>query len=213
MQGGRAPSSGRPSPPTKSTERHKFSLVPSCTTRSCSGRCVRISDPKGVLIQLEPLARGYVELGMLWGCDGATGVVAACLRAWAIEPRLSGEGTKSELGSVFHDDGVRYSARCDWMAEHVPDEPAWFLEIIGVDPRCEGLVSAPRSSLMASSGRKPTASPRPRDLGRRHVACYERFGFRAVEEGCTLGGPHVWFMRRDPVDLQSLGPPTSPCGR
>jgi hypothetical protein len=33
-----------------------------------------------------------------------------------------------------------------------------------------------------------------------NVAWYERFGFRVVIEGdAPGGGPHVWFMRRDPV--------------
>jgi hypothetical protein len=33
----------------------------------------------------------------------------------------------------------------------------------------------------------------------RNVSLYERFGFRVVEEAdAPGGGPHVWFMRRDP---------------
>ena len=33
----------------------------------------------------------------------------------------------------------------------------------------------------------------------RNVPLYERLGFRVVEEADSPeGGPHVWFMRRDP---------------
>ena len=33
----------------------------------------------------------------------------------------------------------------------------------------------------------------------RNVGYYERFGFRVVDDAdAPEGGPHVWFMRRDP---------------
>jgi hypothetical protein len=33
----------------------------------------------------------------------------------------------------------------------------------------------------------------------RNLALYRRFGFRVVAEGdAPGGGPHVWFLRRDP---------------
>ena len=34
----------------------------------------------------------------------------------------------------------------------------------------------------------------------RNAAYYEGFGFRAVvDEDAPDGGPHIWFMRRDPM--------------
>jgi hypothetical protein len=36
---------------------------------------------------------------------------------------------------------------------------------------------------------------------RRNVDIYRRSGFRVVDEAdAPGGGPHVWFMRRDPSD-------------
>jgi len=33
-----------------------------------------------------------------------------------------------------------------------------------------------------------------------NVAYYERFAFRSeVDEDAPEGGPHIWFMRRDPA--------------
>lgn len=160
-------------------------------------------DPyEGVLLQLEPLARGYAEIGVLWECDGDAGVAAWLPPGMADRVAPLWDAAKSELGSVFDDDGVRYSAQWDWMAEHVPDEPAWFLDIVGVDPAAQG--SGVGSALVAHGIERSQADGHPAFLEtsiERNVAYYERFGFRVLEEGdAPLGGPHVWFMRRDPVN-------------
>ena len=159
-------------------------------------------DPyEGVFIQLEPLAKGYAEIGVLWESDGCAGVAAWLPPGMGDQAQALWEDTKSELGWVFDDDGVRYSALWDWMGEHVPDEPVWFLEIVGVDPAAQG--KGVGSALIHHGIERSQADGNPAFLEtseERNVAYYERFGFRVVEEDdAPLGGPHVWFMRRDPV--------------
>ena len=99
-------------------------------------------DPyQGVLTQLEPLARGYA-LGVLWEDASGAGVAAWLPPGMSDRAEALWEGTKDELSSVFDDDGARYSALWDWMGTHVPEEPVWFLEILGVDPAAQGTASA-----------------------------------------------------------------------
>ena len=156
----------------------------------------------GALIQLEPLARGYAEIGVLWACDDVTGVVGWVPPTLGDQVGAIVEATADELSSVFDDDGVRYAAQGGWIAEHVPSEPVWYLEIIGVDPAVQGRGIG--TALIQHGMERAQADGLPAFLETSvegNVAYYERLGFRVVEEGdAPLGGPHVWFMRRDPIN-------------
>lgn len=156
---------------------------------------------EGALIQLEPLARGYAEIGALWESGEGSGVAAWLPPTLVDRAEAIWGGTKDELRAIFPDEGVRYSAQWSWMAEHVPDEPVWFLEIIGVDPAAQG--TGVGSALIQHGVDRSQAAGEPAFLETsimRNVAYYERFGFRLVDEGdVPHNGPHVWFMRRDPV--------------
>ncbi len=88
-----------------------------------------------------------------------------------------------------------------WVGEHEPAEPLLYLSHIRVAPerQGEGLGSVLMRDGLARGNhhRAPTWLETSRVD---NVVYYERFGFRTVvDEDAPDGGPHIWFMRRDPA--------------
>jgi len=107
-------------------------------------------------------------------------------------------------------DPDRHAAFWGWVEAHQPDEPIHYLSHIAVAPerQGEGLGSAlMRDGLMvADRGGVPTWLETSRAA---NASYYEGFGFRTVaDEDAPGGGPHIWFMRRDPS-----GPADIPAAR
>jgi ribosomal protein S18 acetylase RimI-like enzyme len=99
------------------------------------------------------------------------------------------------------DKAERHTAFWGWIGEHEPSEPLLYLSHVGVVPehQGEGLGSALMSDGLASGDHQ--AVPTWLETSRvDNVAYYERFGFHTVvDEDAPDGGPHIWFMRRDPA--------------
>jgi ribosomal protein S18 acetylase RimI-like enzyme len=148
------------------------------------------------------------ENGFIWEAGDALGV-AAWVAPGGSEAWSRGVSATLEVVPAITDDGGRRHATLwEWVEERVPDEPLWVLDHIGVDPAYQGqgvgrrliehglaLVDADGVAAFLETG---TA---------RNVGYYERFGFRVVLEGDVPdGGPHIWFMRRDPGTAYSAPP-------
>jgi predicted N-acetyltransferase YhbS len=82
----------------------------------------------------------------------------------------------------------------------LPPEPHWLLDQIAVEPAAQGRgiggAMLRFAIKRAERHRLPlcleTAVPG-------NVPLYGRFGFRVMREAdAPIGGPHIWFMRRDP---------------
>ena len=106
--------------------------------------------------------------------------------------------TRPAIARLTDDGGARYAAFWDWLGDHATAEPAWFLDILGVDPARQGegigraLIEAGLAAVRADAMPAVLETANPRN-----VAYYERFGFELAEErDAPGGGPHVWFMRR-----------------
>ena len=105
--------------------------------------------------------------------------------------------TRDAIPPLTDDGGERYHAFWGWLESHIPAEPHWMLDMVGVDPARQGqgigralighgLGLAERDGVPAFL---ETGNPR-------NVPYYERFGFRVIDEGdAPGGGPHIWFMR------------------
>jgi ribosomal protein S18 acetylase RimI-like enzyme len=114
----------------------------------------------------------------------------------AIRPAPPGDEVE-----ILGDHAERHAAFWGWVGGHEPLEPLLYLSHIGVVPerQGEGLGTALMNDGLARGDRDgvPTWLETSR-AG--NVAYYERFGFRtAVDEDAPDGGPHIWFMRRDPA--------------
>ncbi len=101
---------------------------------------------------------------------------------------------------ILGDNAERHASFWGWVGEHEPPEPLLYLSHIGVVPerQGEGLGSVLMRDGLAQADHDgvPTWLETSRVD---NVAYYERFGFRtAVDEDAPDGGPHIWFMGRDP---------------
>jgi ribosomal protein S18 acetylase RimI-like enzyme len=103
----------------------------------------------------------------------------------------------AELAGVLKS---RYDTFWEWVEAHRPPQPHWYLEHIAVDAEARGrglgraLIEHGLSSADAEGVTSWLVTSKPDNL-----PMYERFGF-AVEaaEDAPEGGPHLWFMARDP---------------
>ena len=148
------------------------------------------------------IANGFtVARGVMWEAEGSDGVcvwlppsvVADYARddVAILRPRLAAIG----FGGTTH-----HGSMWDWIDERTPPERLWCLDQLGVEPAAQGRgigsVLVEHGLAMAREAGEAafleTGTPR-------NVAYYERFGFRTVEDAdAPDGGPHIWFMRREP---------------
>jgi GNAT superfamily N-acetyltransferase len=141
-------------------------------------------------------------LGVVWevadGNGAAVWVSPAQAHAWeAADP-----WSQTRIGALTDDGGRRYDAFWEWVDSRTPDEPLWLLDSIAVAPARQG--QGLGSVLIATGCRQAAAAGVPAFLStgtRRNVEIYGRSGLRVVDEAdAPGGGPHIWFMRRDPPD-------------
>ncbi len=142
--------------------------------------------------------KGGVEVA----CDGP-GIGAAALwdppNQWQ-ETRWAQLAQMPEFISVLGLRSVRGRAVQETMKRVHPEEPHWYLAVIGSDPTVRGRGFG--QVLMRSGLQRCDAECCPAYLESskpENVPYYERFGFRVTAE-ITLpdGGPPLWPMWRDP---------------
>jgi len=142
----------------------------------------------------------FAETGWLWEAGNAAGValwVPPDGEARFLEIEL---GTRDAIDAMTEDDGVRYRAFWDWIEDHLPTEPHWFLDHLAVAPehRGEGLGTA-LVELGVGFARRDEVPAFLETARPGNVGYYERLGFRVVaDEHAPGGGPRLWFMRFDP---------------
>ncbi len=101
---------------------------------------------------------------------------------------------------ILGDHADLHAAFWEWVGEHEPQEPLSYLSHIGVAPerQGEGIGTALMHDGLASADRDGVAAWLETSKAT-NAAYYEGFGFRTVvDEDAPDGGPHIWFMRRDP---------------
>jgi GNAT superfamily N-acetyltransferase len=109
--------------------------------------------------------------------------------------------TRQLIRPLTDDGGARYDLFWDWLGEHVPDEPCWFLDILAVDADARGRGLGRHLIEQGLARAHAEALPAFLETSVRHnVALYERFGFRVIDELVAPGGgPTIWFLRADPT--------------
>jgi GNAT superfamily N-acetyltransferase len=150
----------------------------------------------------------YAESGVLWKIGGQDGGAA-----W-LPPGVAGrfaeieQSTRAAISPLTGDGGARYAAFWDWLDAHLPGEPCWFLDLVGVAPGAQGhglgRALVRHGLARARAGGCPafleTGTPR-------NVPFYESFGFRVVgEQQAPDGGPVIWFMQTPPAPSSAAIP-------
>jgi ribosomal protein S18 acetylase RimI-like enzyme len=106
----------------------------------------------------------------------------------------------SRTHNVFDDGGRRYELFWEWVASKIPSEPLWHLDSVAVAPGLQGRgIGSALIEFGLEQARESGTATILETGTQRNVPLYERLGFHVVEEAdAPEGGPHVWFMRRDP---------------
>ena len=145
----------------------------------------------------ENARRGWIRMA----ADGA-GIAVWIPPDAREEHEAIGPAPPGAEAEILGDNAERHAAFWGWIGEHEPPEPLLYLSHVGVVPehQGEGLGSALMRDGLASGDH--LGVPTWLETSRvENAAYYERFAFRTVvDEDAPDGGPHIWFMRRDPAE-------------
>jgi ribosomal protein S18 acetylase RimI-like enzyme len=116
------------------------------------------------------------------------------------------------MAALSPDGGERYQRFWAWTWAMLPDEPHWLLDQLAVEPDAQGRGIGGTMIRYAIDRSEADGLPLfletaiPSNLG-----LYRRHGFEVFAEGdAPLGGPHVWFLRRDPGTVPGVIPGARP---
>jgi GNAT superfamily N-acetyltransferase len=145
----------------------------------------------------------YGALDVLWVAgDGRVDAAAAWLPPE--EVRRFGEietATRPRIEALTDDGGARYAVFWDWLGDHLPTEPCWFLDILAVREAARGGGLA--STLVRHGLERAHGAGQPAFLETSNPAnlpMYEHLGFHVDERAdAPDGGPTIWFLRADPA--------------
>jgi GNAT superfamily N-acetyltransferase len=155
-------------------------------------RCVR-----AYALFLKPL----MDAGIVWEtADGHGALVLVPPTQADVWDDAVAHVDDSETKDVTDDGGRRHERFFEWVASRIPREPLWHLDSVAVEPGWQGRGIG---SALIEFGLEHTRESKTAvvlETGtHRNVPLYQRHGFNVVEEAVSPeGGPHVWFMRRDP---------------
>jgi uncharacterized protein YhfF/GNAT superfamily N-acetyltransferase len=138
--------------------------------------------------------------GWIYTAGEGLGVMSLMPPASADREQEIADAIAPAIAALTTDGGERYERFWAWVSCMLPPEPHWLLDQVAVEPAAQGrgiggamlrfaIERAEREGLPLCL---ETAVPG-------NVPLYERFGFRVMREAdAPTGGPHIWFMRRDP---------------
>jgi ribosomal protein S18 acetylase RimI-like enzyme len=143
----------------------------------------------------ENVRRGWIRLA-----ENGAGI-AVWVPPDAGELEAIGPAPPGGEAEILGDHAERHASFWEWVEAHEPHEPLLYLSHIGVVPerQGQGLGSAlMRDGLARADG---LGVPTWLETSRaNNAAYYGSFGFHTVvDEDAPDGGPHIWFMRRDPA--------------
>jgi len=160
-------------------------------TETLEERCIRFHE-----LFLEPL----VDRGIVWESSDGHGalVLVPPEEAGALDNALAIDDSKTH--QVTDDGGRRYELFWEWVGSNIPREPLWHLDSVAVRPGWQGRGIGSALIEFGLEHARESGTAMVLETGtQRNVPLYERLGFHVVEEADSPeGGPHVWFMRRDP---------------
>ncbi|MCB5165825.1 GNAT family N-acetyltransferase [Streptomyces bambusae] len=111
--------------------------------------------------------------------------------------------TIRELQNILGDRAPVFGAAVEAAAGHTPQEPHWYLALIGADPAAQG--QGHGAALLRSGLAKADAAGLPAYLESSkpdNLPFYEHFGFRVRGEvRLPGGGPLLWGMWREPATV------------
>ena len=139
----------------------------------------------------------YVESGVLWKIDGCNGGAAWLPHAVAARFAEIEQSTRAAISPLTGDCGARYATFWDWLGDHLPREPCWFLDAVAVAPAAQGRGLGRALVMYGVELARADGCPAFLETGTpRNVPFYQSLGFQVVDEQrAPDGGPMIWFMQ------------------
>ncbi|MFF4380858.1 GNAT family N-acetyltransferase [Kitasatospora sp. NPDC001547] len=139
--------------------------------------------------------RQYVRHGV---CERTADAAALWMPPQAQDKAVPDAQTLGELTALVGDRAEPFRRSIDAAAANVPQEPHWYLAVIGTDPAAQGRGQG--AALLRSGLAKADAEGLPVYLEsskETNLAVYRHFGFEVLEEvRLPEDGPALWVMRR-----------------
>lgn len=143
--------------------------------------------------------RQYVHHGV---CERTGSAAAFWVPPEARAKAVPDGETIQELMSILGERAPLFRDAVEAAAGHTPQEPHWYLALIGADPAAQG--QGHGAALLRSGLAKADAAGLPAYLESSkpsNLPFYEHFGFTVREEvRLPGGGPVLWGMWREPRD-------------
>lgn len=141
--------------------------------------------------------RQYVHHGV---CEHTPAAAAYWVPPGAQDKAVPDAETVQELVEILGDRAALFQEAAAAAAEHGPQEPHWYLAVVGADPASQG--QGHGAALLRSGLAKADADGLPAYLESSkpsNLPVYEHFGFTVLGEvQLPGGGPTLWSMRRAP---------------
>ncbi|MEU5973918.1 GNAT family N-acetyltransferase [Streptomyces sp. NPDC047315] len=141
--------------------------------------------------------RQYVHNGV---CERTADAAAFWVPAEAQAKAVPDAETIRHLTDLLGDRAGLFKDAVETAAKHTPQEPHWFLALIGADPACQG--QGQGAALVRSGLAKADEAGLPVYLEsskKSNLPFYEHFGFTVRHEvQLPGGGPVLWGMWREP---------------
>ncbi|MGW1177483.1 GNAT family N-acetyltransferase [Kitasatospora sp. NPDC002543] len=139
--------------------------------------------------------RQYVRHGV---CERTADAAAFWVPPHAQDKAVPDEETLRALVEPLGDRAESFRRSVEAAAANTPQEPHWYLAVIGADPAAQGRGQG--AALLRSGLAKADAAGLPVYLEsskESNLAVYGHFGFEVLEEvRLPEGGPALWVMRR-----------------
>ncbi|GAA1936290.1 GNAT family N-acetyltransferase [Streptomyces durmitorensis] len=141
--------------------------------------------------------RQYVRHGV---CEHTPAAAAYWVPPGAQDKAVPDAETIKELTAILGDQASLFQQAVEAAAGHGPQEPHWYLAVLGADPAVQG--QGHGAALLRSGLAKADADGLPVYLESSkpsNLPVYEHFGFTVLGEiQLPGGGPTLWAMRRAP---------------
>ena len=156
--------------------------------------------PARIRTMFEIADTAYADEGWIYTAAEGLGVMSLMPPASAQRERELADAAAPALAALTPDGGERYERFWAWIGLMLPPEPRWLLDQVAVEPAAQGRGIGGAMLRFATERAERDGLPLCLETGMPgNVPLYERFGFRVTRAvNAPEGGPHIWFMRRDP---------------
>jgi GNAT superfamily N-acetyltransferase len=148
----------------------------------------------------EIVDRPFAAEGWIHAAAGSLGVMSLLPPGSTEREREIGEATGPAIGALTADGGARYERLWSWIDATNPPEPRWLLDQLAVEPSAQGQgIGGAMLRFAIDCAERDTLPLVLETAVAGNVPLYEHFGFLVtLHADAPDGGPHIWFMRRDP---------------